>query len=156
MSYSGYVMCQFFGISSFNCIQFDSWNFLQNHSTYCTWSRCLSIATIHNTTYLPHRQPVWITSLALSLNSPLISLPPPNRIGCPSVPPLRDPTELTASSGEGDIGLLRAICNSSLGLVRATDGMNHGVNWSRRMLLDSSWVGRKMKWQCLVANFLRQ
>ena len=41
-----------------------------------------------------------------------------------------------------DIGLLRAICNSSSGLVRATDGMNHGVNWSWRMLLDACWAER--------------
>ena len=128
------MYCIFWNFSS-NCIQFTSWQFLQHHSTYVALSRCPSIATHH---ILP------VDSLSGSLPLLFPSIPHsflPHRIGCPSIPPLRDPTELTASSGEADIGLLRAICNSSLGLVRATDGMNHGVNWSWRMLLDSCWAG---------------
>ena len=66
--------------------------------------------------------------------------------------------KLTGSGARGstaDIGLLRAICNSSSSLVRATDGMNHGVNWSWRMLLDACWAERCLwePWAPVVAVF---
>ena len=98
----------------------------QRSATTSKWSVCLS----------PSRS-VWVASL----HSPLIS---PRRIGSPSepLPPLPPQVNGQWRGGAADIGLLRAICNSSSGLVRATDGMNHGVNWSWRMLLDACWAER--------------
>ena len=66
----------------------------------------------------------------------------PRRIGSPSPYRLFPQVNGQWRGGTADIGLLRAICNSSSGLVRATDGMNHGVNWSWRMLLDACWAER--------------
>ena len=99
----------------------------QRCATTCKWSVCPSPST---------RRSVWVDSL----HSPLIS--PPSYRQSEPLPPLPPQVNGQWRGGAADIGLLRAICNSSSGLVRATDGMNHGVNWSWRMLLDACWAER--------------